>query len=85
MDYFYMVVHVYIDDTGKFCGEILFYYDVDGETSARNKAESKFHEILSEGAVSKSLYCGASVKHSDGTIIKPFEFYDRRPVHQDAA
>ena len=83
MDLFYIVDQVWIDPNGNFGAQAFIYKDETGELPADARAKSKFHDILKTGAISADLYHGASVKRSDGMMIKPFEFYDRRPVQQN--
>ena len=80
MNYFYVVTQVWLDPNGTPGIQGFIYFDEEGQLPAVNRALSKYHDILRIGAISEDKYHGAEVKRSDGTIIKPFEYYDRRPV-----
>lgn len=78
MDFFYVVTQSWIDSNGNPGNQGFFFKgEVDGKP-AENRAVSKYHDILRVGAVSDDQYHGAMVMRSDGAVVKPYEFYDRR-------
>ena len=83
MPYFYIVTEVWLDPNGNPGIQGWIYFDEEGQLPAVNRALSQYHNILATGAISADQYHGSEVKRSDGAIIKPFEYYDNRPVNND--
>lgn len=78
MDFFYVVTQSWIDSNGNPGNQGFFFKGVVDGKPAENRAASKYHDILRTGAVSDDQYCSAIVMRSDGAIVKPYEYYDRR-------
>lgn len=79
MNWFYTVFEEWMDKEGNVGTQGFVFLDGQSEIPARDRAISQWHAILSTAAVADDWYHAAVLICSDGTIVKPYEFYDRRP------
>ena len=84
LEYFFIVPQTWIDASGNVGIQGFVFKEESGQPPAVNRALSTFHNIMSLGAVSTDQYVASQVIRSDGATIKPFEYFDRRPVPQEA-
>ena len=78
MEYFFIVSQIWIDVNGTVGTRDYVYVEEAGLAPAVNRALNKYHEILGHGAISDDQYHASQLTRSDGAVIKPFEYYDRR-------
>lgn len=80
MEMFFIVNQIWMDANGNVGTRDYVYVEEAGLAPAVNRALNKYHEILGHGAISDDQYHASLLMRSDGATIKPFEYYDRRPV-----
>ena len=84
MNWFYTVFEEWMDKQGNVGTQGFVFIDGQSDIPARDRAISQYHSILAAAAVADDYYHMAICMASDGTIVKPCEFYDRRPpVNQE--
>lgn len=64
----YYIIEISQNSTGEFSHQIHWAYDGDA-TTARLKAEAKYHQVLAEAAVSEYQSHSATLIASDGRAI----------------
>ena len=79
LNLFFTVIQIWIDVNGTVGSREYVYEEEEGQAPAVNRALNKYHEILGHGAISDDQYHASQLIRSDGAIIKPYEYYDRRP------
>ena len=80
LEMFYTVTQIWMDVNGTVGTRAYVYEEEEGQAPAVNRALNKYHEILGHGAISDDQYHASQLIRSDGAIIKPYEYYDRRTV-----
>lgn len=84
LEFFFIVSQIWIDVNGTVGSREYVYEEEEGQVPAVNRALNKYHEILGHGAISDDQYHASQLLRSDGAVIKPYEYYDRRqkPVQE---